>query len=1485
MISILYFAAGRPRPRKQFCTMRANDAIPLPAPDEEDVEKPVPDAATLIGEGGTRTAVDNFDGDTDQRPINIRFLLIFLVTSVALAVGFWGLHEYQMVRMAHQFQQRADLARKAGDIAASARNLQLYLALVPNDLESRIALALARYEIASTPRQIFECSQLFEQVLREDESRNDIRNKLVDISLVMGRYTDAAIHLDMLLHDNPNNVALLSKLALCHRQRGNLPEAIRTYRTIIEVSPRDFEAYGHLADLLRKESHQDDESIAILDKLVASNLRSHQAYLIRSTFRKNAGMFDGAIVDAKRAFQLAPRDPDVLVLVAELISVEADTVGVRNNFSLPQVREALATFVDAKQHTKKMRPVLARLDVIAGHPDLAEMRLRNGLQEAPEDIELQWLLCEILAMHDRIDEARRELKRLVQLRAAPELVDYIEGRLAMSEGDWLTAARKFEEVQVERLQHPELQAQVNSLLGTCYKELGNTERQLTAFRQALDSNSTSLQGQVEYADALAANGRVDEALQAYRQLIGTPGIALKAARLLIERNLRLPAEDRSWVEIDRLLDRAGAATRDNSAEIIPLRATVLLYQDKFQQARAMLEKALERDPRNQALWITLSECHRLQGDDDKSLAVLRDAQEQLGSDITILLAEVRYWSHLDPQVGSQGLQQIEDRLTELGGGNDVLLLRALAVAHRQLGDLEKSTRLWTQVSERQPHRLDVWRALLELSFAQRDADAAIRNLNEIRRVEGPDGVHWRLGEARRLVMAARAKGAAYSQQKQNAELERARTLLKEVNNTLPGTAEVQVSLGQIDELTHDDDNAIEHYLLAIDMGIEDPELFRQIIRLLYKRHRYFEAEQLVLKFQSGRDTTVTGDFSRLAAEISIQTKDFRRAVQIARDAAQSPESTYRDHVWLGQILSATGNPTEAEEALRTGVRLGSAHPDAWIALIHFLVNNQRIADAQVIITQAASELPPEIKSITLAQCHEILGQYDEAARYFESMLAESSEENGTLLNVADFYMRHGREADALPLLQKILKTPEPQPSPLHAAARRDMALLLTRQGGYPGFRQAMELLDRNFADEQQSIEDRKIKARLLASQPQRQLRLQAISLLNELDDQVGLTTAEQFLVVRLYVQTNNWFHARDAIQALVAANPESPEILAFSIQAMIDHAEHGLGVAQWLADLERVQPGRLRNVELRAQLVAQQESVDAAIAVLRKRLDATKPDDPDASEVGKQITQVLIDLSRRFELSGQTLQADRFALEAENLLQSQAKQDPARMLTLIRLLGQRWRLDEAFQHCREVETLDNPDEIAMTYVELLRTGQAAPEHFEQAINWLKKAAAANPESAQLQFQLANAYHLYGDFDLAEAHYVATLKLAPSAVAACNELSLLRILRGKREKSSLDLVNRALNLVGPLDFLLDTRASIYLALDQPKAALQDLERCIEDAPSPTKYFHLAQAQMALKNRAAAETAFAKAIAAGLHIELLHPLEKPEMEKLATRLKRL
>ena len=122
----------------------------------------------------------------------------------------------------------------------------------------------------------------------------------------------------------------------------------------------------------------------------------------------------------------------------------------------------------------------------------------------------------------------------------------------------------------------------------------------------------------------------------------------------------------------------------------------------------------------------------------------------------------------------------------------------------------------------------------------------------------------------------------------------------------------------------------------------------------------------------------------------------------------------------------------------------------------------------------------------------------------------------------------------------------------------------------------------------------------------------------------------------------------------------------------------------------------------------------------------------------------------------------------------------------------------------------------------------------------------------------------------------------------NNLSFLVALAGSAAATDVDplkLVQEAAKIMGPNSDILDTRAVVLIARKQYKQAIQDLELSVTDNPTPSKYFHKAQAHlMAGENRAAVES-WEKAEELGLSKDSLNRMEYESYEEMKAKIDQL
>src|SRR5262249_18163481 len=141
--------------------------------------------------------------------------------------------------------------------------------------------------------------------------------------------------------------------------------------------------------------------------------------------------------------------------------------------------------------------------------------------------------------------------------------------------------------------------------------------------------------------------------------------------------------------------------------------------------------------------------------------------------------------------------------------------------------------------------------------------------------------------------------------------------------------------------------------------------------------------------------------------------------------------------------------------------------------------------------------------------------------------------------------------------------------------------------------------------------------------------------------------------------------------------------------------------------------------------------------------------------------------------------------------------------------------------------------------------------------WLDAGFRENPDSISLNIVQGDLYDLQKRYDDAANIYRKLLKQSDlkgvqravvlNNLAYLEALANVAYLEGLADKptgdaaDALAAINEASDILGPNSDILDTRAVVYLSQKQYDKAIADLELSVTDSPTPSKYFHLAEAQ--------------------------------------------
>jgi len=249
-----------------------------------------------------------------------------------------------------------------------------------------------------------------------------------------------------------------------------------------------------------------------------------------------------------------------------------------------------------------------------------------------------------------------------------------------------------------------------------------------------------------------------------------------------------------------------------------------------------------------------------------------------------------------------------------------------------------------------------------------------------------------------------------------------------------------------------------------------------------------------------------------------------------------------------------------------------------------------------------------------------------------------------------------------------------------------------------------------------------------------------------------------------------------------------------------------------------------------------------------------------------------------------TAAATNLLAEAETLYRELVKLEPRQSLALASFLARRARFDEALSIMEEESPTAAAGAMAKASSDLFAGGVAMPPQLLRLEQLLLASAEKHGRSPVVLLTLGELRMRRERFDEAIEIYREVLKSDKDNAAALNNLALLLALEKKDLNDSLRLVERAIELAGPAPALLDSRASVYLALGKPQEALADLEQVVSEEPRPNRQFHRALACFQLGQSQAAAQALDEARKLGLKPEDLNSLERPVYEDLVAKLQR-
>ncbi len=1419
--------------------------------------------------------------------VNLRLLIGSLVALVVIGGLAYLLHEVQWRRNSAAILDMANSAEEEGQNDRALRFLGQYVQRVPTDTETMTRFGTMLESQASVPARR-SARRVFEQVLIRDPGRTEVRRRAALLAIQDRDFDAARPHLESLVKDLPDDAEVNFSLGLCYEANRNFASAATYYQRARKTAPDHVASHARLARLVRgqlvrpkteggQEEYPNDGE-RIIQEMVDANPKAYQAYLARAQYHldqtfENPEDKSQAIKDARKdvskALELAPEEPTVLLVAADVDQMQGGDLATARG----HLQKLLAKFPgDAVVYES-----LANLELRDGHPDKAMEVLRDGWKKARKPTGLLWELTHLLIQQGSFTEAQQNIDQLERMDSLGQgRLEFLKAAKKIREGDWLEGSRMLEIVRPYFVGQASLVIQADYLLAECYENLGEPDQAMSVLRRIINLDPLQQRARLALAATLARQqGTHDEALVEYERLTKLekpPESALMARiRLLIAQNLRLPKEQQQpgW---ERIQGEIGEFRKKfpTSVNAILAEVRVLSARGENDQARKRLQEARKEKPKEVSLWLSEAELDYQQGKPDLAEKVLADAEKQLGDLLAFRQARMVIAISRGHDAGLAELRKLEAGADKFKPDEQAELYTGLGQAARELREPSAARTWWEQAAKLQPRNLSIRFSLFELALEREDETAARTMLQEIQSIEGPSRPLGSFAEARLDLWLA-------SSRSDSSHLNEARSLLTIVEKRRPNWPPLWRARAQVAELLGNYDEAINNYQRAIDLGERDLNAVRRVLQLLFDKRRYAEADLVLGKLPE--QVIAAAQLEKMATEFSIQQGNYEEALERARRAIPKDSKDYRDHIWLGQVQWAAGKPQDARAALSKAIELAPDKPDGWIAMVQMLARSKKAEDlkeAEKVIEQAKSNLAKDQAALTLAQCYAILKNNEKAGEFYQAALREKPNDLPTLQSAAEFYLGTGQFAEAEKELRAVV-APANQKSAEFSRARRLLAIVLVTGSDYARKREAAAMLRQALESKDvsptEAVLDSRTLALVLATFLGRSENEEAVHILEKLEQRKTLTSEDRFLLAQLYDRLGETQKLAKCFQILLVESPDSSRYLAYFIRVLLRQAEALPETTRqnkldeidgWLATLDRMAPKDLGVLELKAR----RSKLGEANARFEQLLKDVQVRDPAVARNLGEMCEKLEDYDR----------AEQFYRRYAN----QAK-EPQATLVLAAYLGRRKKLSEAFDLCEKAWSTCMPEEVAGTEIRLLRSAGPQETQLQRLQNHLNEALRKE-QSISLLLPLASVAELRGKYDEAEQIYRRVLNMNARRADAMNNLAWALIQQDQRKDEALEWVQRAVEALGPIPELLDTRAVVYLALGQPDQAIADLNEAvnrpgIEPRLKALVQFHLARAYQQKGDAESARTTLEQAQKTGLKAETLAPLDRAALVKLA------
>ncbi len=1402
--------------------------------------------------------------------VNYKLLISVFVGVVVLGVGLYFLQQWQVSRKASWFRDSAKVALEEGKTAEAFDMLLKYVQLRRDEDEPRIELANIGIKMLDDPKVPIETKYKAYGVLEETVRRTGdpkLRRKFVELNIA-SRPQDALMHLEDLIHDNPEDTELLSmQLQALYRVKGQKPALEAGYKLVgYDQVQEKFDAtkapaknrpevYSMLAGMIMEDNQNLEQAQKFIEEMIKQNPDSAEAYLNQAIYLRTAKKPDEAKESLEKAFELNPDNIDVLQQKG-LVALED------KDYEL-----ATKIFSDAlKKHPDRLvlYDMLSRVQIQQELLDEALKTLEEGEKQAGDERAMVFTRNKINIYFQKADfpAVEKELAKLTKSNN-PSLTPYInfsKARMAWQKQQWSDAARQLEEVRPLLIDYPVEQSMAGALLATSYERQGKLDLARQTYISVLEKNPN-------YEAAKLGLQALEDRLGIFKD------DEAQDLDKSIDEMSKLPEASQDWSKIDALVEQIVKERDFTEARAKLVRANVMLKRKKYEEAKQLIRDAAALEPDN--IGISFAAISLLSIDPnagpEKALALLDKVEQRSGDSLRIRATRAQLLRAAQPDDLAQQLDGLAEGIESWTPAEQAELYATISAQFEALKQLDKAHDYLQRTIKLMPDSLPARVRLFEIAFQQHDSDKmreAEKSILELQKDEN-DGnyVH---SVVRRMMWE-------YTQQKVlKEELADARKKLDAVLKHRPQWAELHILYGQLLlVLEEDQDLALQHLEDALKYGPPNANALALQVRLLGQRGQMDEARKKLDLIPEPMRIPLLG---RSEAEVLLVTGDKEKAFESAQKIAELESENATSQVWFARIANEVGNYAAATAALVKATELQPTEADVWMQLLALNASQKDSAAIEDTLRRAQLAIEGDYLPLLTAKKFELVGDWQAAEKLYLANFADRMDDLAIAQRMAEFYLLWAQQgklpaSKAAPYINTMLRQAnegkvDPN-NPFVVWARDKAARLLTSGGDYQQSLKAQKLLGSEGDLKEIPLQQKALLAEILASRNEPQAQLKAIGLLSDMDRAGTITKPGVLSLARLLSKKGDSERSNELLTNAILKFGDDEQVRATFIDLLIERAEFSAANKQ-LEDLKKFDSKSQAYISLSIKLAAESGNQ----AKLQSLLKSLLPQNLTGALDPKQLESILMVARLATEHEQYDLAAQLYPLYVQRT--NQGALEFARFLALhgdatksMELLKQLFpkQMDEVLQICAEM---------------LRERRQELGDKFDPEVDALMAAALRDdPESVRRMLLEAEILETQAKYEESVAKYENVLKRDDvprmMSAAAKNNLGFLLTLLNQRTDEAEQLINEALEVYGPVDDILDTRAVVRMARKDYDAAVEDMSLATSLSNDPVKFYHFAKANLLAGNDQAALKAWERAQKLGFTKEKLPVLERPDFDQ--------